>query len=230
MGAVTALMHSHRDPTIAGMVLDSPFGSLPDLALELVSRFCAVPLPRWLVSGILGMVRTSIQQRAAFDIYDVAPKQFVSTAFIPAFFTAGSNDNFIPPAHTQELFDMYAGDKNIVFSDGDHNSSRPKFLHDSISIFFLNTLQVDLPSPSPPRAPTQRPARSSESQRRRSTTPRRAVAEQRSSHVRAATEASKRAEEERKELLERKESLEKERKELLESLKAETNLENVELV
>jgi len=31
-------------------------------------------------------------------------------------------------------------------------------------------------------------------------------------------------------LLERKESLEKERKELLESLKAETNLENVELV
>jgi hypothetical protein len=48
--------------------------------------------------------------------------------------------------------------------------------------------------------------------------------------VRAATEASKRAEEERKELLERKESLEKERKELLESLKAETNLENVELV
>ena len=46
---------------------------------------------------------------------EVAPKQFVSTAFIPAFFTAGSNDNFIPPAHTQELFDMYAGDKNIVF-------------------------------------------------------------------------------------------------------------------
>ena len=39
-----------------------------------------------------------------------------------------------------------------------------------------------------------------------------------------------RAVKERKELLERKESLEKERKELLESLKAETNLENVELV
>jgi dienelactone hydrolase len=28
MGAVTALLHGDRDPSIAGMVLDSPFASL----------------------------------------------------------------------------------------------------------------------------------------------------------------------------------------------------------
>lgn len=28
MGAATALLHGHRDPTIAGMVLDSPFSKL----------------------------------------------------------------------------------------------------------------------------------------------------------------------------------------------------------
>jgi dienelactone hydrolase len=31
MGAVTALLHGDRDPSIAGMVLDSPFSDLPNL-------------------------------------------------------------------------------------------------------------------------------------------------------------------------------------------------------
>ncbi len=32
MGAATALLHSHRDPTIACIVLDSPFADLRQLA------------------------------------------------------------------------------------------------------------------------------------------------------------------------------------------------------
>ena len=36
MGAATALMHGERDPSIAGMVLDSSFSSLVTLAEELV--------------------------------------------------------------------------------------------------------------------------------------------------------------------------------------------------
>jgi pimeloyl-ACP methyl ester carboxylesterase len=35
MGAVTALMHGDRDPSIAGMVLDSPFSDLKTLVIEL---------------------------------------------------------------------------------------------------------------------------------------------------------------------------------------------------
>lgn len=37
MGAVTALMHADRDPSIAGLVLDSPFSSLKILAEELAT-------------------------------------------------------------------------------------------------------------------------------------------------------------------------------------------------
>ena len=36
MGAATALMYAASDPSIGALVLDSPFSSLPDLALELV--------------------------------------------------------------------------------------------------------------------------------------------------------------------------------------------------
>jgi hypothetical protein len=36
MGAATALLHTHRDPSIAAMVLDSPFADLKQLCMELV--------------------------------------------------------------------------------------------------------------------------------------------------------------------------------------------------
>lgn len=39
------------------------------------------------------------------------------------------------------------GDKNIIKFEGDHNSSRPQFYYDSVSIFFYNVLH-------PPRVST----------------------------------------------------------------------------
>jgi alpha-beta hydrolase superfamily lysophospholipase len=41
MGAVTALLYANRDPSIAGIVLDSPFSSLNKLMMELVDKFTA---------------------------------------------------------------------------------------------------------------------------------------------------------------------------------------------
>lgn len=41
---------------------------------------------------------------------------------------------------------MIQGDKNIIKFDGDHNSPRPQFYYDSITIFFYNVLR-------PPDAP-----------------------------------------------------------------------------
>ena len=39
MGAVAALLYSARDPSIQGIVLDSPFASLPDIAEELAEEY-----------------------------------------------------------------------------------------------------------------------------------------------------------------------------------------------
>ena len=40
------------------------------------------------------------------------------------------------------LFEKYAGDKNIVKFEGNHNSQRPMFFFDSAVIFLLGALQV----------------------------------------------------------------------------------------
>jgi len=81
-------------------------------------------------------------------------------AFVPALFIAGENDEFIRPHHSQAMYavsrvlipivpdpslplyqrgshrhDKYAGDKNIIVVPGGHNSERPRFCMDAISLF-----------------------------------------------------------------------------------------------
>lgn len=78
------------------------------------------------MSGALAMIKSTIQSKAKFDINDLNPlKNHVSKAFIPALFVAGKEDTFISPEHTKELHKEYAGDKNLIIVDGDHNSQRP---------------------------------------------------------------------------------------------------------
>ena len=45
---------------------------------------------------------------------------------------------------SQQIYDRYAGDKNIIIVDGDHNTMRPQFMFDSAGIFLASTLQVQL--------------------------------------------------------------------------------------
>ncbi|CAJ1340055.1 unnamed protein product [Effrenium voratum] len=143
MGASTALLHADRDPSIAGLVLDSPFSDLKVLCEELVDSYTNSRVPRWVTGIALQMVRSSISTHADFDLHDLVPVQHVSQSFIPALFTAAYNDHFIKPHHAKELHAAYAGDKNFIMVEGDHNSARSKFFMDSVSIFFFNTLQCE---------------------------------------------------------------------------------------
>lgn len=60
----------------------------------------------------------------------------------PQLFCAAKDDAFIKPSHSQAIFERYAGDKNIVSVDGDHNSTRPPFWHASAAIFLRSALRV----------------------------------------------------------------------------------------
>merc|ERR1719359_360248 len=128
------------------------------LCEELVANYTNNKIPNWVTQIALAMVRESIRQNAEFDINDLVPIEHVGNAFIPALFAAAYDDTFIQPHHAKELHEAYAGDKNFVMVEGDHNSARSKFFMDSVAIFFFNTLQCDqLPHQHslPPR-PAQR--------------------------------------------------------------------------
>lgn len=140
MGAATALLHGHRDPSIAAMVLDSPFSSLERLAREIIDQAQLRHKPSILVKAFLRMFRSSILKRSGLDIMKLRPIEQVNTCYIPALFVAAKGDQFIPPLHTCDIVEAYGGDKNIILVDGNHNSRRPPYFMDSVAIFFFNRL------------------------------------------------------------------------------------------
>jgi len=141
MGAVTALLHADRDPSIAGLVLDSPFTSMTKLAEELYTKVMGGS-PGIMYSMAQWLVRKSVRSRANFEFEDLTPIDHVAQAFIPALFVIANQDDFINPKHGVELYEKYAGDKNLIKVDGGHNDLRPSHAITSIYIFFFNTLQV----------------------------------------------------------------------------------------
>lgn len=88
------------------------------------------------------VLRGSVRRQADFDIKDVNPITHVPHCFIPALFIAAENDDFITKSHSLSLHDAYAGDSNMIVVDGDHNSSRPRFMFDSVSIFLQACLHI----------------------------------------------------------------------------------------
>jgi len=153
MGAATALLYGDRDPSIAGMVLDSAFADLMQLVREFGQNFkeqgIRVPgfcVPSFCITAAMpvaaNMIRHSVRRRAKFEPRDVSPISKCNACFIPALFAHGEGDNFIRPSHSEQLHDAYAGDKNLVLFDGDHNSQRPDFFFSSAVIFLRQTLGV----------------------------------------------------------------------------------------
>ncbi|XP_052203200.1 uncharacterized protein LOC127808674 [Diospyros lotus] len=140
MGAVTSLLYGGEDPSIAGMVLDSAFSNLFDLMMELVDVY-KIRLPKFTVKVAVQYMRRVIQKKAKFDIMDLNCLQVAPKTFIPALFGHANDDKFVQSRHSDLIFKSYAGDKNIIKFDGDHNSSRPQFYYESVSIFFYNILR-----------------------------------------------------------------------------------------
>ena len=105
MGAVTALLHADRDPSIAGLVLDSPFSNLSKLVNEL--SYTYTKIPSFLISPVLKLISSTIKSKADFDIYKLSPIDHVKNSFIPALFSCAIEDDFIKPHHTKELHEAY---------------------------------------------------------------------------------------------------------------------------
>ncbi|CBJ29857.1 conserved unknown protein [Ectocarpus siliculosus] len=144
MGAATALLHGDRDPSIAALVLDSAFADLTQLAEEMVERGrqAGLTVPGIVVKMVMRMIRGTVTKTANFNVRDLCPIKHANRTFIPALFVAGLADDFIKPHHSKQICEAYAGDKNFVTVDGDHNSPRPGFLFDSVYIFLQRYLQV----------------------------------------------------------------------------------------
>ena len=140
MGAATAVLYAKNDPTIAGLVLDSPFSSLAEVMKEVSVKFLStsngrIALPQSVARGAIQIIAWSIKKRAGFQIFDLEIAKAAREVFTPAILCHAEQDDFVPLHHSERVRDALAGDKNLVKFSGDHNSDRPKFFYDSAAIF-----------------------------------------------------------------------------------------------
>ena len=142
MGAATALMYASRDPTISCMILDSAFTDLQRLSQEIVEkgRRHGVNVPNIVLQMVMRLLKSSVKQQAGFSIRHLSPISHADKCFVPAMFVAGEHDDFIHKGHSIMIHRKYAGDKNIVIVDGDHNSPRPRFLLQSACMFLQSCM------------------------------------------------------------------------------------------
>ena len=143
MGAVICLLYGQRDPTIAGIVMDSPFSNLVTLMEELAVDQ-GLRMPKYMLKSLISFLRYTIRKKCQFDIYQSDPLSAAQSSFIPALFGHGKEDDFIAFEHSEKLFKAYAGDKNLISFEGNHNSVRPTFFNTSVMIFLHNVLQRNL--------------------------------------------------------------------------------------
>ena len=113
MGAVTAIMYGDRDPSIAGMVLDSAFASLKELIEELVKD--RVKLPDFILNQATKLVKNTINKKAKFNLDEIEPKKYAVRCFIPALFCHAKDDTFVNVHHSKDLYNVYAGEKNVSY-------------------------------------------------------------------------------------------------------------------
>ena len=139
MGAVTSIMYGSKDPSIAGLFLDSPFFSLNLLMDELSKE--KVSLPGFLIKKVLIKVKETVKEKAGFNIDDIDTEKFCKKCYVPAFFCHGKDDTFVRVHHCNDLYMIYPGEKDILIVDGDHNDTRPFELNEKASEFFYHALK-----------------------------------------------------------------------------------------
>ena len=139
MGAATTLLYTYKDPRVKAICVDSPFERFEKLAEELVIK--QINLPKFLISGALKLIKSTVKSKNGLDISKLNPIEKVEKTYQPALFIHAINDELINVEHSINLFNNYGGPKSLKCCDtGGHNSKRPKIVKNEIGDFFKKYL------------------------------------------------------------------------------------------
>lgn len=80
---------------------------------------------------------------------DLNPILEIAKAKVPAFFLHGTEDKIIPPSHSEDLYEAYPGEKELILFESGHNEARSNDVYEAVrklngfnlDIFFGNIVQ-----------------------------------------------------------------------------------------
>jgi pimeloyl-ACP methyl ester carboxylesterase len=136
MGAVSAVLYASTDPSMAALVLDSPFSSLKALSEDIAVSYKFVP--RVLTTYCMERLREAVQALAAFDMEDVNTARFIKSCRMPTAFIHSLEDDLVDIKHTRALFEAVSGEKLMFEVPGTHNSMRSKATITQVLILLID--------------------------------------------------------------------------------------------
>lgn len=135
MGSVAAIRHCSQSTDVKALVLDSPFGSLRELALHIGSQ--KTWFPEFIIGLFLYMLNPRIKDKVGIELEDIDSHAIINHMRVPALFVTSDKDNVVKSVQVQKLYDEYVGPKEILYIEKDHHELRPiEAINDIIG--FLN--------------------------------------------------------------------------------------------
>ena len=119
MGAATVLMHAAIDERISFTIADCPFESVYEqFKYRLKIQYKLPPFPFLTFANLVTKIKVKIFYK------DIAPIKTIENIKIPILFIHGDSDTFIPYSHTQHMYDLKEGPKQLYLAKGaDHAES-----------------------------------------------------------------------------------------------------------
>lgn len=71
---------------------------------------------------------------------DLKPIEYAPKCKAPAIFLHGIEDDFVEMCHTEKNYEVYSGEKEVVYCEGNHNSERPMETLEQITNFLKKHL------------------------------------------------------------------------------------------
>jgi pimeloyl-ACP methyl ester carboxylesterase len=111
MGSLVALRLAADWPGVSALWLQSPFATLPEMALHYVHR--ATSLPKWLLAWPTKLALFRIERTTGIALSAVDPIQAAARVSCPTMIVHGEEDSLVPIELAPALYDALAGDKEF---------------------------------------------------------------------------------------------------------------------
>ena len=138
LGAVISILAAAEERGLAGLVLDSPFASLTEMAQQTARRG---GIPRFFMPGMMLMGRALY----GVDLSSVRPLEAVKSVDCPLLFVHGAEDAMVHPSHSARLYDAAEGDRELwLVPEARHAqgyNTRPAEYVDRVVAFFQRARQ-----------------------------------------------------------------------------------------
>lgn len=145
MGAVTALYYilKNKEINIAGLILDSPYCNLKNLALELAH--VSIKLPKFLLNPLINSIDNDIRKKIGFNLSSMNLIHLLEengSMKIPAFFITSLKDTVVAPYHVEELKKYWGKNSILKYIDLKHYENRGDKLIEECISFMKNNLNT----------------------------------------------------------------------------------------